>query len=210
MSVYPVEKGKVILSAVAMNDEYGNAHRHALEFVALHNIGIMSAMQGKLYNIIGTDLMQSIPLRSNSGDGSISLKARKSKMEFIPEQRSLGNETALYFHDQVQDGGFYDILKDGAVIGTLAFNQNRKESDLNCYTESDLKKMAKASGENLDVISADTKNIAKSITDKLNGKPLWLYFLILSLLCFLAEIAVLRFWGKPRALNEGKDERVKE
>jgi hypothetical protein len=170
----------------------------------------MSAMQGKLYNIIGTDQMQSIPLRSNSGDGSISLKARKSKMEFIPEQRSLGNETALYFHDQVQDGGFYDILKDGAVIGTLAFNQNRKESDLNCYTESDLKKMAKASGENIDVISADTKNIAKSITDKLNGKPLWLYFLILSLLCFLAEIAVLRFWGKPRALNEGKDERVKE
>lgn len=210
LSVYPVEKGKVILSAVAMNDEYGNAHRHALEFVALHNIGIMSAMQGKLYNIIGTDQMQSIPIRSNSGDGSISLKARKSKMEFIPEQRSLGNETALYFHDQVQDGGFYDILKDGAVIGTMAFNQNRKESDLNCYTESDLKKMAKASGENIDVISADTKNIAKSITDKLNGKPLWLYFLILSLLCFLAEIAVLRFWGKPRALNEGKDERVKE
>lgn len=202
LSVYPAEKGKVILSAVALNDEYGNAHRHALEFVALHNIGIMSSLQGKLYNIIGVDQMQAIPLRSNSGDGSISLKSRSSKNEFIPEQRSLGNETALFFHDQVQDGGFYDILKNGAVIGTLAFNQNRQESDLNCYTESDLKNMAKSSGDNIDVVRADTKNIAKSATDKLNGKPLWMYFIILALLCFLAEIAVLRFWGKPRALNE--------
>lgn len=162
LSVYPAEKGKVILSAVALNDEYGNAHRHALEFVALHNIGIMSSLQGKLYNIIGVDQMQAIPLRSNSGDGSISLKSRSSKNEFIPEQRSLGNETALFFHDQVQDGGFYDILKNGAVIGTLAFNQNRQESDLNCYTESDLKNMAKSSGDNIDVVRADTKNIAKS------------------------------------------------
>jgi len=210
LTVYPVEKGKILLSAVAMNDEFGNTHRHALGFVALHNIGIMSAMQGKLYNVIGADRMQTIPLRSATGDGSITLKARNSKTEFIPEQRSLGNETALYFHDQVQESGFYDIVKDGAVIGTLAFNQDRKESDLNCYDESELKKMAKASGDNVDVISANTKNIAKSVTDKLNGKPLWMYFLILALLCFLAEIAVLRFWGKPRALNEGKDERVRE
>ena len=202
LTVYPVEKGKVILSAVAMNDEFGNTHRHALGFVALHNIGIMSAMQGKLYNVIGADRMQTIPLRSATGDGSITLKARNSKTEFIPEQRSLGNETALYFHDQVQESGFYDIVKDGAVIGTLAFNQDRKESDLNCYDESELKKMAKASGDNVDVISANTKNIAKSVTDKLNGKPLWMYFLILALLCFLAEIAVLRFWGKPREMRD--------
>lgn len=203
LSVYPVEKGKVILSAVALNDEYGNAHRHALEFVALHNIGIMSAIQGKLYNIIGIDQMQTIPLRSNTGDGSISIKSRRTKFEFIPEQRSLGNETALYFHDQVQEGGFYDILKDGAIIGTLAFNQNRRESDLSCYSESELKKMARSSGNNIDVISANTKNIAKTATDKLNGKPLWFLFLILSLLCFLAEIAVLRFWGKPNVKAEG-------
>ncbi len=202
LTVYPVEKGKIILSAVAMNDEFGNTHRHALGFVALHNIGIMSAMQGKLYNVIGADRMQTIPLRSATGDGSITLKARNSKTEFIPEQRSLGNETALYFHDQVQESGFYDIVKDGAVIGTLAFNQDRKESDLNCYDESELKKMAKASGDNVDVISANTKNIAKSVTDKLNGKPLWMYFLILALLCFLAEIAVLRFWGKPREMRD--------
>lgn len=201
---YPVEKGKVILSSVAMNDDFGNAHRHAIEFVALHNIGLMSSLQGKLYNTIGIDQMQAISLRSATGDGSISLKARNSKDEFIPEQRSLGNETALYFHNQVQESGFYDIVKDGAVVGTLAFNQDRKESNLDCYDKDEIDNMAHAAGDNIDVISADTHDIAKSVTDKLNGRPLWMYFLILALLCFLAEIAVLRFWGKP-TINKNED-----
>lgn len=198
LSSFSAEKGKVILSAVAMNDEYGSAHRHALFFVPLHNIGIMSSMQNKLYNTIGVDQMQTIALRTDNSDDVLTLKSRNSKEEFIPEQRRIGNETALYFHDQVHDSGLYDIVKDGAVVGTLAFNQNRNESDLDCYDEGELKKMAKSSDQNIDVIPADTKNIAKSVTDKLNGKSLWPYFLIFSLLCFLAEIIVLRFWGKPK------------
>lgn len=205
LTSYNIEKGKVILSAVAMNDDYGNAHRHALLFVPLHNVGIMSSMQSKLYNVIGVDNMQTINLKSANGDGSVSLRSKTTKEEFIPGLRSVGNETALYFHDQVKEGGFYDIVKDGAVVGTIAFNQNRQESNLESYDESELEKMAKSSGENIEVISPDTKNIAKAITDKLNGKALWMYFLIFALLCFLAEIAVLRFWGKPN-INKVDDE----
>ena len=202
LTAYSVEKGKVILSAVALQDVYGNCHRHALFFVPLHNIGIMSVMQNKLYNIIGVDQMQSIALRAPGRDGTLSLKARKGGEEFIPEQRSIGNETALYFHNQATTSDFYDILLDGAKMGTLAFNQNRKESDLSCYNEDELTKAAKSSDQNIDVIKTGTKNIAQSATEKLNGKPLWLYFIIFSLLCFLAEIAVLRFWGKPRVREE--------
>lgn len=202
LTAYNVEKGKVILSAVALQDAYGNCHRHALFFVPLHNIGIMSVMQNKLYNIIGVDQMQSIALRAPGRDGTLSLKARKGGEEFIPEQRSIGNETALYFHNQATTSNFYDILLDGAKMGTLAFNQNRKESDLSCYDEDELTKAAKSSDQNIDVIKTGTKNIAKSATDKLNGKPLWIYFIIISLLCFLAEIAVLRFWGKPKVREE--------
>lgn len=198
---YPVESGKVILSAVAMNDDYGNAHRHALFFVPLHNIGIMNAVQQKLYNIIGVDQMQRVMLPSDGSDEAVVLRARKGGEEFIPEQRRLGNETALYFHNQAHSSDWYDIVRGGQVLGTLAFNLNRRESDLACYDEKELNKMAEELGGNAAVISADTKNIAKSVSDRLNGKPLWPWFVVFSLLCFLAEIALLRFWGKP-ALNE--------
>ena len=198
---YPVENGKVILSAVAMNDDYGNAHRHALFFVPLHNIGIMNAVQQKLYNLIGIDQMQRVTLPTDGSDEAVVLRARKGGEEFIPEQRRLGNETALYFHNQAHTSDWYDIVRGGQVLGTLAFNLNRRESDLACYSEKELNKMAEELGGNAAVISADTKNIAKSVSDRLNGKPLWPWFVILSLLCFLTEIALLRFWGRP-ALNE--------
>ncbi len=198
---YPFESGKVILSAVAMNDDFGNAHRHALFFVPLHNIGIMNAAQQKLYNLIGIDQMQRVMLPTDGSDEAVVLRSRKGNEEFIPEQRRLGNETALYFHNQAHTSDWYDIMRGGQLLGTLAFNMNRRESDLDCYSEDELKKMAEELGDNVAVISANTKNIAKSVSDRLNGKPLWPWFLVLSLLCFLAEIAVLRFWGKP-ALNE--------
>ena len=203
---YPAESGKVILSAVAMNDDYGNAHRHALFFVPLHNIGIMNAAQQKLYNVIGVDQMQRVMLPSDGSDEAVVLRARKGGGEFIPEQRRLGNEPALYFHNQAKTSDWYDIVRGGQVLGTLAFNLSRRESDLACYDEDELQKMSKDLGDNAAVISADTKNIAKSVSDRLNGKPLWPWFIILSLLCFLTEIALLRFWGKPGLNEEGAKE----
>ena len=198
---YPADNGKVILSAVAMNDDWGNAHRHALFFVPLHNIGIMNSAQQKLYNVIGVDQMQRVILPSDRSDEAVVLHARKGSEEFIPEQRRLGNETALYFHNQAHTSDWYDLLRGGQPLGTLAFNLNRRESDLSCYSEEELKKMSEDLGEQFSVTSADTKNIAKSVSDRLNGKPLWPWFLVFSLLCFLTEIILLRFWGKP-ALNE--------
>jgi len=198
---YPAESGKVILSAVALNDDYGNAHRHALFFVPLHNIGIMNAVQQKLYNLIGVDQMQRVTLPSDGSDEAVVLRARKGGEEFIPEQRRMGNETALYFHNQAHSSDWYDIVRGGQVLGTLAFNLNRRESDLTCYDESELNKIAEELGDHTAVVSADTKNIAQSVSDRLNGKPLWPWFLGLSLLFFLTEIALLRFWGKPELNN---------
>lgn len=198
---YASGNGKVILSAVAPDDEWGNAHRHALFFVPLHNIGIMNAVQQKLYNTIGTDQTQRMSLPNDRSDEAVVLRARKGNEEFIPEQRRMGNETALFFHNQAHFNDWYDLMRGNQALGTLAFNLSRRESELDCYNESELKKMANELGEQISVTSADTKNIAKSISDRLNGKALWPWFLLLALLCFLAEIALLRFWGKP-ALNE--------
>ena len=55
LSVYDIGKGKVFLSSVAMNDNFGNAHKNALFFVPLHNIALMAQMQSKFYHIIGVD-----------------------------------------------------------------------------------------------------------------------------------------------------------
>ncbi len=205
LTVWSTGAGRVALSSVALDDEWGNAHRHALFFVPLHNLGILTSSSQKLYNIIGADDMQRVGALSAHSDDVLSLRARKSQEEFIPEQRRIGNETALFFHDQVHFGDWYDIVSGGQVVGTLAFNYSRKESEMAFYDEGELSRIAKETGDNVKVVDSRAKNIAKAATGQLEGRPLWPLFLLIALACFLAEIAVLRFWSRPIA-TESKDE----
>ncbi len=204
LAVWNVGNGRVVLSSVALDDEFGNCHRHAMFFVPLHNIGILTTSQQRLYNVIGVDNMQTVNFQGDHSDDVLTMRARKNKEEFIPEQRKSGNSTALYFHDQVHVSDWFDLFKDKQNMGALAFNFSRKESDMDFYSEEELNKAASEIGGNINVVSTNAKNIAKAATEQLNGRPLWPLFLIMSLLCFLAEIAVLRFWNKPSVTEDNK------
>lgn len=197
LSVYDIGKGKVFLSNVAMNDNFGNAHKNALFFVPLHNIAIMAQLQSKFYHIIGSD-EQIVINKPNLGTEDIfTVKAFNSSVEFIPEMNNFGNDVALYFHSQIEKDGFYNLLQDEDTVAIAAFNFNRSESDLTYYTEEDLEKIADESQDKISLLNYQTKDFSKEVSDKLNGKPLWRLFIYLSLMFLLSEILVLRFWGKP-------------
>ncbi len=193
LSAYTFEKGTVFLSAVPFDDDFGNVHKHALSFVPFHNIGIMSQLQEKLFCIMGIDNQFVMNQITASTDEVFVLKARSEGVEIIPEQRTMGNATSLFFQSQMTTPGFYDVMQANTKYNTLAFNYNRQESDLTYYSENELAKLAKQ-GETFEVIEAGKKNLSGLIAEQLNGTPLWRYFVLLALICFLAEIAVLRFW----------------
>lgn len=197
LSVFDVNKGKIFISSVAMNDNYGNAHKNALFFVPLHNIALMAQMQTKFYHIIGLD-EQIVINKSNYGAEDVfTIKAFNSSEEFIPEMNNFGNEVALYFHSQVTKDGFFNILQDEDTVAVTAFNFNRSESDLNYYSQDELEKVVDESKGKISLLDYETKDFSKEVSDRLNGKPLWRWFIYLSLLFLLSEILVLRFWGKP-------------
>lgn len=202
LSAYNVGKGKLILSAVAMNDDFGNIHKHALFFIPMHNIGIRSIMQQKLYNIIGVDHYQSIRTMGQSNDDVI--KIQNGQTTYIPEQRNMGNETVIYFHDQITQDGIYDVLNNGTTITSIAFNYDRKESQLNYYSEDEQKDIMVQQPKNVEWITSESKDITHAISERLNGKFLWQYFILFALVCFLAEILVLRLWGKFSIKKENK------
>lgn len=196
LTYYPIEKGGVFLSAIPLNDNFGNAHKNALLFVPLHNIAIMSQLQNKLFYVIGKEGDILIPKRSGNAEDVYTFKSRLNGDEFIPEQRNLGNETVLFPHNQIEHAGLYDLLKGEDTISTIAFNFDRSESDLTYYNEDELEKIIDESKGTIDILDFKMKDLSKAVSDKLNGTPLWRLFLIISLLFFLAEVLVLRFWGK--------------
>lgn len=191
LTSYPCGQGRVLLCAVPLNDAFGDAQRNAIVFVPLHNAAIMNVKQGRLYNVMGRDEQAPVSNQSMSGEKVFSLKSKDKSMDFIPEQRPLGNEVMLYFHSQITKSGIYDVFLDDVKITSLAFNFNRKESDLDYYDAGDLKDLA---GEEVQVLDAQTKDLSKNIADSFNGISLWRYFVLFALLCIIAEICVLRFW----------------
>jgi hypothetical protein len=197
-TAYNCGKGRVVLSAVALNDFYGNAHKNAIFFIPLHNLGLMGQLKNPLFYFIGKDEIVTIPQKALGSEDIFVIKSTISDMELIPEQRNMGNETQMFLHSQIQQAGFYDIIKGGVAYSTLALNYQRDESNLEYYTEKELEAVAASSEGRITLLSSNTKNLAQSISDSLSGKPLWRYFICITLGCFLVEILLLRFWGKAK------------
>jgi len=158
----------------------------------------MGQLRNTLFHFIGSDETVTIPQRALGSEDIFVLKSRDSGMELIPEQRNMGNETQLFFHAQIQQAGFYDVMKGGTLHTTLAFNYRRNESNLEYFSERELRKIADNSEGRITLLSGHTKNLTQFISDKLSGKPLWRYFIFFALTCFLTEVLLLRFWGRAK------------
>ena len=196
LTYFPIQKGGVFFSTIGLNDPFGNAHKNALLFIPLHNIAIMSQIQNNIYNIIGKNNEIIFSKKLKSTEDVFTFKFKVNGEEFIPEQRDLGNEVVLFVNDQIQQAGLYDLNIAGDPISTFAFNFNRSESNLVYHNIDDLEKIAEKSEGKIDILDFQMKDLSKAVSDKLNGTPLWRLFLIMSLLFFLTEVLVLRFWGK--------------
>lgn len=188
--------GRVVLSAVAANDDFGNIHKHALFFIPMHNIGIRSVMQQQLYNIIGKNHSQAVSKSMEGREDVLSLKLQGGEREYIPEQRNLGNETMLYFNDQLDEAGIYDVMLDGARQTAVAFNYDRRESQLKYYTEEEIEAFIKEQGDSahIELIDAAAKDITQNVAETLHGHALWRWFILLALVFLAAEVAILRLW----------------
>lgn len=198
LTSFPVGNGRVILSAVAMNDNFGAAHKNAIFFIPLHNIGILSQINTQLYNTLGDDVMQVLPLPENLSVDLFTMKSEGDAMEFVPEQRKTGKELMLYFHDQVQESGFFNLVGNEQVFGSLAFNFNRAESNLSYHSEEEIEQLIKESNGKIQPLDVQTKDLTQEIQNKLQGRQLWRYFIFAALFAFLLEVLLLRFWGRTK------------
>ena len=186
-------KGKCYLCSVPLEDTWSNFPRHTLFVPAIYRIILLSEFSPTLYHFVGSN--DPIEILNDTVPAKEVYKIRKngSNYEFIPETRSSGGNLLLYPHDQVKDAGHYNILESGQVLQGIAFNYNRQESELACYSASELRNGLKQSGiKNFAVIQAQKKPLTQEIIEISQGTPLWKIFIILALLFIAAEIALVR------------------
>ena len=80
-------------------------------------------------------------------------------------------------------------------IKDLAFNFDRKESDMNFMTKDDLQKQIDEKGlKNIQIIEPNEKTLTNALQEVNDGKKLWKLFLILNLIFLAAEILIIRLF----------------
>jgi len=194
---YQSGKGKVYISAVPLSEDFSNLPRHALFVPIMFRIALLSGHDQPLFYSLGHDeTIEAPPVQSS--DKQL-LKLTKGKESIIPDVKQQEGSTLLYVSDQLQETGLYELKRQDSVVSVMAFNDNRNESDLSYYTQTELDKLL---GDRGSVVGSNHGTIKDMVTQADFGVQLWKLCIILALIFLAAEILLTRYFNVKSAANK--------
>jgi hypothetical protein len=184
-----VDKGYLYQCASPLNSNYNDMVLNAEIFVPmLYKMALATAYPSKLAYWIGQENLIQLSKQNNQVEQVYTIKG---KSEFIPGMTNYGKSVILDLKDQIKAAGFYKLTFGDNQIKSLAFNYDRKESDLKVFTEAQLNELLKNSNINI-LKNYDDLQLAAVIQQKDKGILLWKWLLWASLLFLLLEILFIR------------------
>ncbi|MBR2201552.1 MAG: hypothetical protein IJ894_12585, partial [Bacteroidales bacterium] len=95
----------------------------------------------------------------------------------------------------VRTSGFCDLIIGGKQEGILAYNYDRRESDLDFLTVDDVTDNLEGIGlGGVRIMDSNSQAFANEAVASATTKPLWKIFVIISLILAVGEIFVSRFF----------------
>lgn len=195
ISLNTLGNGKVYVFSIPSDETSSNLLKHALFVPTLIKMAILSLKPSPVYYKTALNEVIALNSTSNFSDKPLHIVKVDKKVDVIPEHRLLNNTTALYTQNQITEAGHYNVEENNVIIKDLAFNFDRKESDMNFMTQEDLQKQIDEKGlKNVSVIELNEKSLTNALQEVNDGKKLWKLFLILALMFLAAEILIIRIF----------------
>ena len=133
---YSFEKGHLYFCVSPLDRTFNDLTTNAEVFVPLlYKLGFSSNQDDQLSLTIGKDNI--LTLNASGSNGDIIYKIEGTS-EFIPGQTNMGTATQINFNNMVTDAGYYDLKLADNLVKKLAFNYDRKESDLDYFSNREL------------------------------------------------------------------------
>lgn len=192
LTKYTVGKGSLYVSSVPLNEDFSNFAKHALFVPTLYMIALNSQLALPLFYTIGKD--ESIETTTMiTGENVYHIRNEASNFDIIPEHRMLETEVQINIHNQISQGGNYNLYAGKEKVMPLSFNFNRLESDLSCYTPDELQALTERNQlASVHILNSGEKSLA-TIINMDDGKKLWKLCLVLTLIFLALEVLLLRF-----------------
>ncbi len=195
LSMTNLNKGKVYILSIPLNKKYNNFVTHPLFVPTLYNIALYSQSISKLYYIIGKKEFIEIENKNTTNKNIYKISNTKGDYEFIPKINNdiSANSIRLNMMQSIYKSGIYLVKYDNIIIKGIAYNFNRKESDLEYYTNTEIEnKIEKNNLFNINILNSENKLLSYKIEQISKGTQLWKLFIILALVFLAIEIILIR------------------
>ena len=179
LSNYNNKKSNIYVFNTSLNDSSSNFHKHALFVPTFLNMANNSLVSSNIYNVIkNDDFFISIPNNNEI------FNLKNDIIDIIPTSKLVNGKNRFYTNNQITISGQYILYNKKKAVDYIAYNYSSKES----LVEYDVL-------DNLSISSVKTINkdkISDYISLTINDVHFWKSCLILSLLFFGIEIALLK------------------
>ncbi|MES2130793.1 MAG: BatA and WFA domain-containing protein [Bacteroidota bacterium] len=193
LAQYTTGNGKIYLFAVASDELSSNFVKHALFVPSLVKMAVLSLKPEPAYYKTATNEAIVLANSSNFSDKPLHVINTAKTTDVIPEHRLVNNAVNLFTQNQITQAGHYKVVDGETVLKGLAFNYDRRESDMNFYDKDGLQKQLDGTGlKNISIIEPDEKKLSATLQEVNDGKKLWKLCLILALIFLAAEILIIR------------------
>ncbi len=201
--------GQVYVFSAPLAREYSDFTAHALFVPVMYRMAMLSYRneQQPAYRLTQGTVRLKLPLAVNSTAGrpagEAGIRLVQDSLTLIPVQRTLGAEVRLELPADLSTPGFYRVQRGGNVLTTVAFNPDKRESELSAYSAGELRQMAGSNQANIRVLEGGSAglNLTKFRAAQ-TGQPLWRYFLLLALAGLLIEGLLLRFGDRTARVRK--------
>jgi len=196
LSVVNYENGKVWVFSFPLTKKNESFARDIIYVPTIYNIVLNSLPNQQMSYTVGKNTFYEIQGNRNINlNSAIEIENTRTGDKFIPSKNISNRGVQIGFTEQIFNDGHYLVQNDDTTITALAFNYDRKESDLRYFKTSELQdKIEMAQLKNAQVVQNVNRNFSEIINEIQNGKQLWKWFILMALLFILTEAAIIRFW----------------
>jgi hypothetical protein len=201
LAAFPGAKGNVYIFSSPLNQAYSDFTQNALFVPVMYRLAMQSYQQEQplAYQLSETTVSIGVSQQENSVNSKREaiFRLRHDSSTYIPVQRVQAGRLVLDVPPGMKQPGYYELLRGSQVITKLAFNYDKRESDLASYSAAELRRLIGGAHPNVRVYEPGTgQTVAAHYKATRVGVPLWRYCLVGALLCLLAEGLLLRFSGR--------------
>lgn len=187
--------GAIYYLSSSFDSQYSALSQHAIFVPLMYKMAFLGGGLSKLSYTIGVDNSFNINGNNLLYGEQISIVNADRSFSMIPAVDIRNNRSFVTLTSDLPESGFYEVLKNGESVSVMAWNDNRKESELKFLNEDEIAEVLNENDINLiSVVSYDDMYSDGAVGAFTKKSSLWKYLVLLSLCALLGEVLVLRLW----------------